>query len=380
MPYDPARWAGGRVSQQVHRSGAFRGKLHHRRGWVREQDHARCVGELERTRDAARAQAQQEQERARQAKQDAAQAELLQQQTMQQAQQAKADKVRQQQAAQKAREDAQKAQEAISRLQTEESTLARHIAAQKGENERLSEQTEKLISYQDTAKQQRLDALRERDAARADLSVMKQIQQLAATLKTAKKPNVEILREKDAKTNIFGEEMPATVTIRRDDFEKLRQRAGQLTLMQQLVKQLKPMLESFQAWAAKAFMNKIDAKEILIDQKVQEVQAKADKANRQWGLWEQNSKEKDQIIEDLQEQADLGNHFEQIREAFPKTIERLEKIAAMEQTFDWRGLGKKPLREYMELCEAANIKPRDDMAEALERKERSRGDDGDLRL
>lgn len=276
------------------------------------------------------------------------------------------------------REDAQKAQDEIFELRIEENNIRDSVAAQMGEYGRLREQTQKIIEYRDVAKQQRLDALRSRDAARADYDVTRQLQKLADTMKYAKMPSVEILRETEARTNVFGKSIPATVTIRKEDFDQLRRTAGQLALMRQLVDQLEEILDSFKKWAAKAFMNKIDARQILADQKVQEIQADLDKANRQWSLWQQDSRDKDQTIKGLSESAALGERFARIRASFPEVVDRLERIGTLERKFDNRGLSKAALREYQDLCGDAGVDPRGDMTEALRRKGRDRGDDWDL--
>lgn len=319
------------------------------------------------------------QEQARQAEQQRQAAEIAAQQQQEAANKAKVDKIRAERDAQNARESVQKAQERVSELETIENTMHDRI-------ERLSGSEQRMQQNIDNAKQQRLDALRERDTARADLDVTKRLQELSGDLKAATLPDVKVLQETEAKTTIFGKEIPATVTIRRDDFEDLRKKAGQIDLMQTLVEKLESSLDHMKAWAKQAFTNKIDVREILTDAKVQEKAARADYAERQWKLWQRQSKDRDAKIKSLsadleQAKADSRDAAE-LRQLFPETFEKLDRqkrMRAAEYVYDHMKHGtfegkdvnvKWLLRQYRDECRKLGLQPRRDMAENLDRIER----------
>lgn len=187
----------------------------------------------------------------------------------------------------------------------------------------------------------------------------------ADTMKCAKMPNVEILLEMEAGTDASGKAIPATVTIRKEDFDQLRRTAGQLALTRQLVDQLKEILDSFEKWAAKAFMNIIDARQILADQKVREIQADLDKANRLLSIWKHDCEYKDQVIKGLRESAALGERFTRIWTSFPVAVDRLERISTLERKFKNHGLSEADIRKYQDLCDAAGVDPRGDITGVL---------------
>lgn len=75
------------------------------------------------------------------------------------------------------------------------------------------------------AQEQKLDALRERDAARSSRDVVKALQTLQKAVYEPQTPKVDILATRDAKTHFGGRETPATVTISREDFDALARQA-----------------------------------------------------------------------------------------------------------------------------------------------------------
>lgn len=75
------------------------------------------------------------------------------------------------------------------------------------------------------AQEQKLDALRERDAARSSRDVVKGLQTLQKAVYESQTPEVNILAVKDAKRSLAGKEMPATVTISREDYDALTRQA-----------------------------------------------------------------------------------------------------------------------------------------------------------
>lgn len=353
-----------------------------------EQDEYKAQQEQQRAAHAA--------EQARQAQQQQQAAELEARKEREAANRAKADRTKAEHDAQNARESVQKAQERVLTLQGQESSLDVNIAAKKANLSRLDESEQRMQQNISNAKEQRLEALRGRDAARADYDVVKRLQELSGDMKAAEPPNVEILKQTDAKTSMFGKEIPATVTIRRDDFNRLRKTAGELTLMQTLVKKLESSLDRMKAWADKAFMNKIDAREILTDAKVQEQAERAEHAERQWGLWQRQSKDKDAEISRLSadlEKAKADNRdAEELRRLFPQTFTQLDerkRAKAAEYAFDhmkhdtWGQAyctfeGKNVnvkwlLRQYRDECSRIGVTPRKDMSDRLNRLEHDRG-------
>lgn len=155
------------------------------------------VGELERTRDAAQAQAQAEQAKAEQARQDARQAE---------------------QERDKAAADAARAQDNLISLQVQAMNAEIELSDSQRKAARLRESI-------DHAQEQKVDALRERDAARGDRDVVKGLQTLQKAVFRRSVPEVEVLAEYDAKRSLTGRETPQAVKISREDFDRLQKQA-----------------------------------------------------------------------------------------------------------------------------------------------------------
>lgn len=299
---------------------------------------------------------------------------------------AEADKAKA--AKEKADKDVQEAQERVSAFKNVEDGIVAHI-------QRLDDSERRIQKRIDDANHQRLDALRKRDAAVADLDVTKRLQELSGDMMTAKMPEIEVLRETEAKTSVFGKEVPATVTIRREDFENLRQTAAQIALMQRLVKKLETSLDKMRVWAKQAFMNKIDARQILIADKVKEVSARAEEAERLRDVWRQRSEDKDAKIESLSADLDRAKadnrDMAELQQLFPSAFKQMnarKRMRAAEYAYDhmqhdsWGQAycefgGKKVnvkwlLKQYRGECQKLGLQPRRDMMENLTRLEHDR--------
>lgn len=340
-------------------------------------------------------------EQARQAEQQRKAAEMAAEQQRKAADKAKADKEKADRDAQKARESVQKAAETLSALRTEKSTIEGNIAAKTADLSRLDDS---ISAAEETAaqarrnaqeaRQQQLDALRDRDTARADLDVTERLQTLSGDFKSATPPDVEILRETDAKTTILGKEIPATVTIKKGDFEELREKAKQIDLMQKLVARLESSLEKMREWAQLAFTNKIDAKEILVNAKVQEESQRADHAESQLAALQRDNAAKDAKIKylsaDLDQVKAENRETAELRKLFPMAFKQMserKRVRAAEYAYDqmvcygqtypvYDGQNVSLywlLNQYVKECRSAGVEPRSDMTVRLQKLQRNRG-------
>lgn len=232
------------------------------------------------------------------------------------------------------------------------------------------------------AQEQKLEALRERDAARSDRDVVKALSELQKAVYSPIDAEVDILAARDAKTHFGGRETPATVTISRDDFERLQRQAEVNTRTRQAAQEITKAYRGMQAAAQDINCNRIDSFDVVRDEvtrrqaaQIDELQgdlsrtrqALQEEQTRTWSLSGQ--------VERLQEKADT---LDRLAGAFPKTLQRLQEIDSLERQFDRKGLSRSKLSEYAELCKAAGIPTRDDIQEAIERPARSH--DWDLSL
>lgn len=312
------------------------------------------VGDLERTRDAAREQAQAEQAKAEQARQDARQAE---------------------QARDKAAADAAKAQENAISLQTQ----AMSAEIELSDNQRKAAKLRESIDH---AREQKLDALRERDAARGDRDVVKALSSLQKAVYSPFNTEVDILAARDAKTSLMGRETPATVTIRRDDFERLQEQAEVNARTRQAAQDITKAYRGMRTAAADVNQNRLDSfdrtRDAVTAQQAEEIDAlRGDLSRTRQAL--QSEQERTRTlsgqVERLQEKADT---LDRLAGAFPRTMERLQDIDTLERQFDRKGLSRGKLSEYAELCKAAGIPTREDIQQAIDRPARSH--DWDLSL
>lgn len=120
------------------------------------------------------------------------------------------------------------------------------------------------------------EALRGRDAARADQDVQTVLQEAVGNVLTASPIEVDILADKPAKRSFGGRETPATVTIKREDFERLQGQANVNVRIYQAAKSIGPAVADMQDAAAVVRQNAIDAHETAVDNRVRSAERERD--------------------------------------------------------------------------------------------------------
>lgn len=269
-------------------------------------------------------------------------------------------------------------QQNAERLERQERAIASNVKGLAN----LTAKQEQASEAIDNIRGQKLEALRERDEARAGLDVEKALQSLQKALQGGFSPEVEILDEAPAKKSLTGKLRPATVTIAREDFDHLRQRAEIGLIGNTVAKQIKTALADMQQTARATNKNKLDLIEDTVAARTQEQAARIgeleldkallhDRAERLQASWQQEAAK----VEELEPKAQA---LDQLQEAFPGTMQRLLEIDRLERAHKagFR-LKRDELERYAAFCEKQGFKPQETMTAALEqlirRQSRSRG-------
>lgn len=246
----------------------------------------------------------------------------------------------------------------------------------------LTAQQEQASAAIDNIRGQKLEALRERDAARAGRDVEKALQGLQKALESDFSPEVEILDEAPAKKSLTGKLRPSTVTITREDFDRLRQRSATTQEGAQAAQYIKRALADMKQTAQAANKNKLDLIEDTVATRTQKQADRIDELEKAGydflqvheqvqGWW----KEAQAKVEELEPKAQA---LDQLQEAFPGTMQRLLEIDRLERAHKagFR-LKRDELERYAAFCEKQGFKPQETMTAALEqlirRQSRSRG-------
>lgn len=188
---------------------------------------------------------------------------------------------------------------------------------------------EQLDDATEHAKSQKLDALRERDAARADRDVVKQIQALQRAVFKRHTPEVDILAERDAKTHLGGRETPATVTISRDDFDDLMLQADINNRVRDAAKLITSVYDGMRRTAEEINRNRIDAHEVAVDWRVEDANAQIEDLKRELrsvrGDLDRERGKSAELSEQLQDERAENQDLRDLKEQFPDQFRQLEQ-------------------------------------------------------
>ena len=302
-------------------------------------------------------------------------------------------------------------------------------------NDRLDVQESRLESFEtyekqlqqsiENAQKQKLEALRERDEARTDRDMTKIIKDVQNCVLSPVSDKVDIFSEEEEKRTLTGKiKKPATVTLTRDEYEKLIHQATVNEQLNRMAGTIDEKLEMMEEKAREINENRIDK------QKSADFAAKTEEGRRASRLEKQVSRlekqlsntkvcaeakihviereyerqlkhAKESVSEEKEKVAKLrsgieklqskDNDNEWLRKLFPQVFERMNKMKHamwMQYSYDndfepfkeYRELGwndKDILDEYKAACEMANIEPRKDIIERYEdrREQRSYDDE-----
>lgn len=260
----------------------------------------------------------------------------------------------------------------------------------------LEKQLNRLEESISHAQDQKRDALRERDAVRADVDVKKAVEQATEPFRRAKIHVPEILSETEAKPkSFFSEEKPATVTILREDYEQIVKKVYRLEQTAELARQSAERMEQQTIIAKEAAavlkQNKIDSYEVAVDSKVRELNKVLDKSQQELQMALRNAENMKETLALMKREL---RHMNDVKAFFPQEwdqmVERTKLAREIEELYykaqdnvsddrirlsfgttyfelsdgremDFRGL----LTAYEETCEANDIPHEGDMIEHL---------------
>lgn len=218
------------------------------------------------------------------------------------------------------------------------------IRVQRAES-RVQEQERHLSGLQDSisvAKQEKREALRERDQARAEVDVQKAVRDAVKGFERPLKASVEVLAESPAKTSIFGK-TPATVTVRKSDFEQLEDLRRVAYRAEQAAARMEQARNETMQQAKIVRQNKIDSYEVAVDQRVQDAEERerikgweSDRAVEEAQRAEQQARQAEQTARQAKEQAKQQlrqtqaqlRQMQEIMAFFPKDWKQMQERTA----------------------------------------------------
>lgn len=252
-----------------------------------------------------------------------------------------------------------------------------------------------------TANEQKLDALRERDAARANRDMVKALAGLQNAVFKPVDVEVDILAEYEAKMPLWGSETPAAVKIPREDLERLQRQATVNERILQAAKDITQAYNGMKQAARDANENRIDKQAAADRAAISEQGQRADGLERELAQTRQALQQEQKKTSDLSAKLERakqdGQNTREILAFFPdewdRMQERTSKARSMEHAYEQRysSFGKSYvpyegqdvpirqfLRSYLEECNAQNLPHERGMKEHLDnllRRDRAERDD-----
>lgn len=252
----------------------------------------------------------------------------------------------------------------------------------------------------DRIKSQELDALRERDKARAERDAEKVLSKAVKAVLSPAKTDVEILDRARERKTILGKVQPARVVIRERDLEQLKAQAQINAGITKAAKGLDVSIREMKEAAREANQNQIDrqaaADRAAQKKAVQDAKREADRERKRAEAAERQLREAQEKIQRLEEQLAMEqeNQRDMLRilsyypDAWKEMKEKTQRIRDMEKLYQvretdkaWRNsfgrlfvkvkgeeIGIRTfLRTYLEECRSLGAKPNRDMAEHMDR-------------
>ena len=224
----------------------------------------------------------------------------------------------------------------------------------------------------ESAREQRLDALRERDAARADRDVVKAVSSLQKAVFSPQSVDIEILAEHEAKRSLLGRETPATVTISRDDYERLQEQASVNAQTRDAAIAITGAYKGIVAGAQEINRNRIDSFDRTRDEVTKQLDAEVKLLKQTLGTVRQQLKEQMHKAHEMERAADevkqKADAFSRLFESFPGKIMALSRLDALSRRWDSHGLTVREMQEYVDLCGSAGVPVRTDIEQRLTRR------------
>lgn len=372
-----------------------------------EQELARQKEELERTRQEQ--ERTQEQTREQERELDRVKQELARaQKEREQAQEQKEDQERE---LSRVKQEQEREQEQLARIQKECEQAQERLAEQEQELDRIKqeqEQADRLIGERKAAvkkiNQQRLDALRERDKARAERDVERTLERIQKAVESPYSVNVEIIAEYEPKKPVWGQETPRAVKIAKSDLLRLEDQARVNEQTRRAAAALKDNLRELKLAAADANQNKIDkqaaANAAAVSeegQRARSLQAEVRHLTRR--LEKEQAKSAD-LSDQLRQEQEKGQETREILAHFPaewgEMQERTATVRRYERAYAEHfagGIGKGYivfdgdikdisgfLGDYIAECRMQDIQPKKEMQEHFENYSRHRSRDRGISL
>lgn len=281
-------------------------------------------------------------------------------------------------------------------LATQEQALERAKQQTQAEEARTQEVIDRRQASIEHAQEQKMEALRERDAARTDRDMTKALSEAQKRVLNPVSVEVGILSETEEKKGFTGKIKPATVTIEKADLERLQAQATVNEQTRRAARSLSGALEDMQKAAVAANTNRIDmqaaANAVAVSAEVSREKERADALERDLARTRQALKQEQEQTKSLTAELDKAQDMQELQRLFPKVFEQMgerKRMKRMEYALDhtkrdtwgqsyaeFEGRDVKIswlLKQYQQECDRVGIEPREDLTQWAERLEHSRG-------
>ena len=297
-------------------------------------------------------------------------------------------------------------EEELRRTQQEQERVQEQVREQEQELERTrkkrknaEETIDKLHAAIKSIDETRMQALRERDKAKAGRDVEKELQKLQKAVESPSSPQVEILAEYEAKKPLFGQETPQAVKIAKADLARLQSQARVNEETRRAAASLDASLRDMRQAAADANENKIDKQAAANAAAISEEGIRARSLEREVSRLKRDlQKEQEKtakISAELMQEQERTHETREILARFPDEWEEMQKRTARAReyerayedaykggygksyiTFEWERVDVISfLRDYLDECRRQDIAPKKEMQEHFDNYSRHRSRD-----
>ena len=308
-------------------------------------------------------------------------------------------------------QELERREEELRRTQQEQERVQEQVWEQEQELERTRKKQEnaektldKLHATIKTVDAKRMQALRERDAARAGRDVEQELQKLQKAVDSPASPQVEILAEYEAKKPLFGQETPQAVKIAKADLARLQSQARVNEQTRRAAASLDASLRDMRQAAADANENQIDrqaaANAAAVSEAGKRASALEHEVSRLKRSLQKEQEKTAKISAELMREQERTRETREILARFPDEWDRMQKRTARAReyerayedaykggygksyiTFEWERVDVISfLRDYVEECRRQDIPPKKEMQEHLENYSRHRSRDRGISL
>lgn len=242
----------------------------------------------------------------------------------------------------------------------------------------------------DQANQQKLTALRERDAARADRDVAVALSELRDAVSAPSVPVVEVQEVLPAKKSIWGKETPERVVIDRVDLDRVQQAADNANRAAKTVREMDRLYAGMVVAAKDANENRID-KQAAADkaavsaerQRAEQMEHELRQARVLLRLAQEKAADIEARLEQMQaQQQEVQKVLDYCPGKWEEMVDRTRKAREMERAYQHRfadsfGVARVPyngqevpirqfLRQYLDECNRQHIRCEPELHDHLE--------------